>query len=229
MSKLVVRKMELGPIGTNAYLLWEDGGKEAVLIDAPPDCTTEIEPVLEEHGLTLSAIWLTHGHWDHMAGASELAGEGVEVLGHSDDKMLFEQPAVMSAFAMPGMEFSPIGITRWIEEGEPLNLWGREVSVFIVPVIAQATPCFGCPAKNFASSAASFFPGALVGRIYRGVILLRSNARLGKKSTICPARLPCCPGMVRIRVLKLNAGAILSFGRSPWGGGKDVLRTLAFR
>ena len=54
MSKLVVRKMELGPIGTNAYLLWEDGGKEAVLIDAPPDCATEIEPVLEEHGLTLS-------------------------------------------------------------------------------------------------------------------------------------------------------------------------------
>ena len=35
-----VRKMELGPIGTNAYLLWEDGGKEAVLIDAPPDCAT---------------------------------------------------------------------------------------------------------------------------------------------------------------------------------------------
>ena len=49
-------------------------------------------------------------------GASELAGEGIEVLGHRDDKMLFEQPGVMSAFAMPGMEFSPIEITRWIEK-----------------------------------------------------------------------------------------------------------------
>ena len=164
-----------------------------------------------------------------MAGASELAGEGVEVLGHSDDKMLFEPPAVMSAFAMPGMEFSPIGITRWIEEGEPLNLWGREVSVFIVPVIAQCSVVFWVPGEELASSAASFFREHWSDGSTEGVILLRSNARLGKKSTICPARLPCCPGMVRIRVLKLNAGAILSFGRSPWGGGKDVLRTLAFR
>ena len=59
--------MELGPIGTNAYLLWEDGGSEALLIDAPPHCAAEIEPFLEKNGLTLNAIWLTHGHWDHMA------------------------------------------------------------------------------------------------------------------------------------------------------------------
>jgi len=161
MSKLVVRKMELGPIGTNAYLLWEDGGSEAVLIDAPPDCAAEIEPVLEEHGLTLSAIWLTHGHWDHMAGASELAGEGVEVLGHSDDKMLFEQPAVMSAFAMPGMEFSPIGITRWIEEGEPLKLWGREVSVFHCPGHCPGNVVFWVPGEELCFVGDVIFSGSI--------------------------------------------------------------------
>ena len=90
------------------------------------------------------------------------------------------------------------------------------------------TQVFQCPAKNFASSATPGFSGS-IGRTDLPGVIARSNARLGKKSTICPARLPCCPGMVRIRVLKLNAGAILSFGRSPWGGGKDVLRTLAFR
>ena len=172
MSKLVVRKMGLGPIGTNAYLLWEDGGKEAVLIDAPPDCATEIEPVLEEHGLTLSAIWLTHGHWDHMAGASELAGEGVEVLGHSDDKMLFEQPAVMSAFAMPGMEFSPIGITRWIEEGEPLNLWGREVSVFHCPGHCPGNVVFWVPGEELCFVGGVIFSGSIGRTDLPGVILL---------------------------------------------------------
>ena len=34
--------MELGPIGTNAYLLWEEGGEEAILIDAPPGCSEAI-------------------------------------------------------------------------------------------------------------------------------------------------------------------------------------------
>jgi glyoxylase-like metal-dependent hydrolase (beta-lactamase superfamily II) len=133
MSKLVVRKMELGPIGTNAFLLWEDGGNQAVLVDAPPGCAEEVVPLLERSGLTLGAIWLTHGHWDHMAGASELTGDGIEVLGHLEDKMLFEKPEVMSAFAMPGTDFKPVRITRWIEEGDELDLWGRKVSVFHCP------------------------------------------------------------------------------------------------
>ena len=153
--------MELGPIGTNAYLLWEDGGSEALLIDAPPHCAAEIEPFLEENGLTLNAIWLTHGHWDHMAGASELAGEGIEVLGHRDDKMLFEQPGVMSAFAMPGMEFSPIEITRWIEEGERLDLWGREVTVFHCPGHCPGNVVFWLPGEELCFVGDVIFSGSI--------------------------------------------------------------------
>ena len=133
MKKLVVRKMELGPIGTNAYLLWEEGGSEAILVDAPPGCARELEPILEDNELSLTEIWLTHGHWDHMAGAAELADEGVVVLGHEADRTLFEQPSVMSAFAIPGMEFLPVEITRWIAQGDELDLWGRPVSVFHCP------------------------------------------------------------------------------------------------
>ncbi len=133
MKSLVVRKMELGPIGTNAYLLWEEEGREAVLVDAPPGCAEAVEPLLDSHGLVLREIWLTHGHWDHMIGAADLAGEGVEVLGHREDRMLFEQPAVMATFAMPGLDFKPIGISRWIEEGDELELWGRRVAILHCP------------------------------------------------------------------------------------------------
>ena len=161
MSKLVVQKMELGPIGTNAYLLWEEDVHQAVLSDAPPDSAAAIEPVLSQNGLSLTGIWLTHGHWDHMAGASELAGEGVEVLGHSDDKMLFEQPAVMSTFAMPGMEFSPIGITRWIEEGESLDLWGRKVSILHCPGHCPGNVVFWIPDEEICFVGDVIFSGSI--------------------------------------------------------------------
>ena len=161
MSKLVVQKMELGPIGTNAYLLWEEDGNQAVLIDAPPDSAAAIEPVLSQNGLSLTGLWLTHGHWDHMAGASALAGEGVEVLGHSDDKMLFEQPAVMSTFAMPGIEFSPIGITRWIEEGENLDLWGRKVSIFHCPGHCPGNVVFWIPDEEICFVGDVIFSGSI--------------------------------------------------------------------
>lgn len=133
MNSLRIKKMELGPIGTNAYLVWEEGGKEAILIDAPPESKEEVIPILERESLLLTEIWLTHGHWDHMAGAAELATSSVSVVGHLADQMLFEKPAVMSTFAIPGMEFQPIAITRWVDEGDTLDLLGRKVSVYHCP------------------------------------------------------------------------------------------------
>jgi glyoxylase-like metal-dependent hydrolase (beta-lactamase superfamily II) len=100
-----------------------------VLIDAPPNCSETIKPLLEKESLILKEIWLTHGHWDHMAGAADLVEGDTVVIGHRDDKTLFEQPAVMSAFAMPGMDFEPVAITKWVEDGDFLNLFGKEVVV----------------------------------------------------------------------------------------------------
>ena len=115
-----MHKMELGPIGTNAFLLWEDGKQDAVLIDIPPMSKHEIDSVLVDKNLKVAQIWLTHGHWDHMAGAWEYAGEGVEVIGHRADEFMFRDPGIMSGFSVPGMELKPVAITRWIEDGDEM-------------------------------------------------------------------------------------------------------------
>ena len=54
MNSLRIKKMELGPIGTNAYLVLEEGGKEAILIDAPPESKEEVIPILERESLLLT-------------------------------------------------------------------------------------------------------------------------------------------------------------------------------
>ena len=133
MSDLQIHKMELGPIGTNAFLLWEDGKQDAVLIDVPPLSKHEIDSVLADKGLKVAQIWLTHGHWDHMAGAWEFAGAGVEVIGHRADEIMFRDPGIMSGFSVPGMELKPVAITRWVEDGDEMELWGRKVTVFHCP------------------------------------------------------------------------------------------------
>jgi hydroxyacylglutathione hydrolase len=67
-----------------AYLVIASGGQAAV-VDA-----SEAGPVREamrREGVTLSAIWSTHHHWDHVGGNEELAGEaGVMVVGHASDR-----------------------------------------------------------------------------------------------------------------------------------------------
>ena len=129
MSSLKIKEMELGPISTNAFLLWRDGMTQAVLVDAPPNCAEEVNKVLADENLTLSEIWLTHGHWDHMAGADELNGEGMRIIGHIDDQIMFEQPSIMANFAIPGIKMDPVEVTHWVKEGEVLDFFGSQVEV----------------------------------------------------------------------------------------------------
>jgi hydroxyacylglutathione hydrolase len=129
MNPLKIKGMELGPIATNAFLLWRDGMTQAVLVDAPPNCAEEVNNALAKENLTLSEIWLTHGHWDHMAGADELNGEGIRIIGHIDDRVMFEQPSIMANFAIPGIRMEPIEVTHWVKEGEVLDFFGSPVEV----------------------------------------------------------------------------------------------------
>jgi hydroxyacylglutathione hydrolase len=66
---LAIVTFTLGPIENNSYLLGDDQNKEAVVIDP----SFESENILEEarkHDLNIKAIWLTHAHFDHIAGVS---------------------------------------------------------------------------------------------------------------------------------------------------------------
>ncbi|HCN04090.1 MAG TPA: hypothetical protein DIS79_00600 [Bacteroidetes bacterium] len=55
-----------GPVETNSFLLLGTSVKTAVLIDAPPGCAEVVNTALVQHGSSLSDIYLTHTHWDHI-------------------------------------------------------------------------------------------------------------------------------------------------------------------
>jgi len=163
MNQLKVKKMELGPIGTNAFVLYTEGSEDAVLVDAPPDCALDVERFLVENNLTLKAIWLTHGHWDHMAGAHELTGQGMEVIGHADDKLMFENPELMAQFSIPGLSLKPVEISRWIKEGDELKFCGMDVQIFHCPGHCPGNVVFYFKSENICFVGDVIFSGS-VGR-----------------------------------------------------------------
>jgi hydroxyacylglutathione hydrolase len=65
-----------------SYLIID--GTYAACVD--PSEHTPVRTVIEREGITLTAIWLTHHHWDHVGGVDELATEGVEVIAHTSDR-----------------------------------------------------------------------------------------------------------------------------------------------
>ena len=72
-STLVVDRFELGPIGTNCYVVRADlQAPEAVVVDPGGDAA-ELMLKLAELETSVAAILITHGHWDHLGGVADLA------------------------------------------------------------------------------------------------------------------------------------------------------------
>nr|WP_321513628.1 MBL fold metallo-hydrolase [uncultured Pseudodesulfovibrio sp.] len=72
MSKMIIETFVLGMEETNSYLL--SSGGEAVVIDVG----TEPQPLIrriKEQGLTLTGVYITHFHIDHVGGVQELLEE----------------------------------------------------------------------------------------------------------------------------------------------------------
>lgn len=155
-----VRILPLGSIQTNAFLLL--GRSSAVLIDAPENNVAAVEGILRERELSLEALLLTHGHWDHMAGAAEWVERGVPTYGHPADRDLFENPQCMADFMPPGLIIPPVHIDHWLEGGESLRfLDGETFEVRPVPGHAPGNILFYLPGSAACFSGDALFAGGI--------------------------------------------------------------------
>lgn len=69
---LIIKKLVVGEMAENCYLLYEEDNKRVIIID-PGDEADYIERIISDLSLTPQFIFLTHGHWDHLLAAGELA------------------------------------------------------------------------------------------------------------------------------------------------------------
>lgn len=130
---MVIEWKELPPIGTNAYALLDTDRGECAILDAPAEAHAWARELAEARGCRITALVLTHGHWDHTLDAHLFASDGVPVYGHEADRVLFESPERMADFALPGVALKPVAVDEWVGEGDTLDLIGRVAEVRHVP------------------------------------------------------------------------------------------------
>ena len=65
-----IKAMQVGPIGTNCYILEDSAARQAAVIDPGGDAPRLLAAL---KGLDVRRILLTHGHYDHTGAAAELA------------------------------------------------------------------------------------------------------------------------------------------------------------
>jgi hydroxyacylglutathione hydrolase len=130
-SDIVVDRFELGPIGTNCYVVRASrGASEAVVID-PGGNAAELRLELARMGATCAAILITHGHWDHLGGVADLAeGTGAPVYMAEDERALLENlPDLVPA----GVAARSYTADTFLQGDETLELAGISFKMLRVP------------------------------------------------------------------------------------------------
>ena len=119
-----VKMMQVGPIGTNCYIL-EDGNKIAVI--DPGDEAQRILSALRELGAEVEYILLTHGHYDHTTAVPELheALPGAKIYIHQADANGAGNQLFPLAGQVEGLLF--------YDEGDTLPLGGLTLRVLHTP------------------------------------------------------------------------------------------------
>ena len=120
-----------GPFQTNCYVV--SNGDRAFVIDPGLGAHEAVSQLVQEQGLTVEAVVLTHGHIDHIRDA---AAFGVETFVHPADAFMLlrgegvseQARQLYDASAMP-----PIDNPTHIEDGQTLTVAGVELRVVHAP------------------------------------------------------------------------------------------------
>ena len=141
MAPLEIIPILNGLFEENCYLLGHTGGTDAVIID-PGE---EADRFLEEarlRGRTISGIWLTHAHIDHIMGVEAVKqATGAPIHLHPDDRPIYD--SLVTQGQLFGFDLTPPPPPDVeLHHGQRLRLGDVELEVRHVPGHSPGHVCF---------------------------------------------------------------------------------------
>ena len=127
---LKIHTLTLGLYQTNTYIIHEASSKSCCVIDPGYEATTIAEK-LEDLGLTLDAILLTHGHFDHVGAVKDLAAD-------TDCRVFI---CAEDALLPPMFTGGKLYYTDTYAEGSILNIAGLYIHVLHTPGHTPGSVC----------------------------------------------------------------------------------------
>lgn len=129
---LYARQLPLGPMKNFVYLLGASGAKEVAVVDPAWDVAA-IQAALEADGKRLSAVFLTHHHFDHLNGVPDL-------LTHVDVPVYVQGAEI--DFAEPVQKLG--SAVRRVGPGEVVTVGPLEITCVHTPGHTPGSQCLHC-------------------------------------------------------------------------------------
>lgn len=137
-----IKQFIAGQLENNMYLVYEEDTKKAVLIDATAP-VPELLDTVKNLGLDVEYILLTHGHFDHILGLTELKKAlGAEAVICHDDLIISDNINEFTRF-FGGMEESvPPVYEKFIKDGDVITVGNMQIKVIHTPGHTEGGVCY---------------------------------------------------------------------------------------
>ncbi len=136
-----IHTLTLGDFQTNTYIVHADDAPSCAIID-PGYEPEQILARVRALGLTVDAILLTHGHFDHVGGVKRIVEETFCALWMSEsDWSQFPNPVIRYFYPLANCDFTEV---RFCEDGEIIRAGGLRFDVITTPGHTAGSVCFLC-------------------------------------------------------------------------------------
>ena len=149
-----VHTLVLGPLQTNCYVVWGEGSSACVVVD-PAYSPAQILEFTARQGLKIEAIFLTHGHFDHVGAVEALREKtGCGLWMHRGDYNQRKDP--MNDYLYP-LHDKELGEIAFCGDGDEIAAGGLTFRVLHTPGHSRGSLCFS--AEDVLLSGDTLFAG----------------------------------------------------------------------
>ena len=133
-----IEKFEVPPLNANCYAIVNDENPCVTLIDAGGDYE-RINDYFKNRGKKITAVLLTHGHFDHIGAAADFQAAGAKIYLTETDEKLIKNGGDMGRYF--GCRTKPFIVDNRLIEGL-LTLNGVDFEVIFTPGHTAGGVCF---------------------------------------------------------------------------------------
>lgn len=127
-----IKKIVLGSVMTNCYIAWDERAKQGIVID-PADNSSKILKYINDEGIVIKYIILTHTHFDHIQATAEVSeATGAKIAIHNLDALgLTDERISLGAGTGYGKAQKPADIL--LNDGDVLKIDNIEFKIIHTP------------------------------------------------------------------------------------------------